>query len=42
MVKSEQKAFAIELCKQLKDDGRVIPGNIIYMTDLMYNPANNK
>lgn len=34
----EKKAFAIEICKQLSDDGRVIPGNIIYMTDLMYNP----
>ena len=34
----EKKAFALELCKQLSDDGRVIPGNIIYMTDLMYNP----
>lgn len=34
----ERKAFALELCDQLSDDGRVIPGNIIYMTDLMYNP----
>lgn len=33
------RAFALELCKQLEDDGRVIPGNIIYMTDLMYNPT---
>lgn len=33
------RAFALELCKQLQDDGRVIPGNIIYMTDLMYNPT---
>ncbi|WP_294401271.1 pur operon repressor [uncultured Clostridium sp.] len=32
------RAFALELCRQLEDDGRVIPGNIIYMTDLMYNP----
>ncbi|AGF53937.1 MULTISPECIES: pur operon repressor [Clostridium] len=35
----ENKTFALELCKQLSDDGRVIPGNIIYMTDLMYNPS---
>jgi purine operon repressor len=35
----KKKAFALELCKQLSDDGRVIPGNIIYMTDLMYNPT---
>lgn len=34
----QKKSFALELCKQLEDDGRVIPGNIIYMTDLMYNP----
>lgn len=35
----EKKNFALEICKQLSDDGRVIPGNIIYMTDLMYNPT---
>lgn len=34
----EKKCFAKELCKQLEDGGRVIPGNMIYMTDLMYNP----
>ncbi|GAA0078542.1 pur operon repressor [Clostridium sp. CTA-5] len=34
----EAREFALELCNLLKDDGRVIPGNIIYMTDLMYNP----
>lgn len=32
------REFALELCDLLKDDGRVITGNIIYMTDLMYNP----
>ena len=32
------KDFALKLCDLLKDDGRVIPGNFIYMTDLMYNP----
>jgi purine operon repressor len=34
----ERRNFALEICRQLSDDGRVIPGNIIYMTDLMYNP----
>ena len=34
----KRKAFALELCDLLKDDGRVIAGNFIYMTDLMYNP----
>lgn len=33
------KEFAIELCNLLKDDGRVIAGNFIYMTDVMYNPG---
>ncbi|NFA41820.1 pur operon repressor [Clostridium botulinum] len=32
------REFALKLCDQLKDAGRVIPGNIIYMTDVMYNP----
>lgn len=32
------KEFAEELCKLLKDESRIIPGNFIYMTDLMYNP----
>ncbi|MDO5038369.1 pur operon repressor [Clostridium sp.] len=35
---SKGKEFALSLCDLLKDDGRVVPGNIIYMTDLMYNP----
>ena len=30
--------FALELCDLLKDDGRVIAGNFIYVTDVMYNP----
>ena len=33
----QKKNFALELCKQLEDSNRVIPGNMIYMTDLMYN-----
>ncbi|MCR6515021.1 MAG: pur operon repressor [Clostridium sp.] len=32
------KEFALELCNLLNDDSRVIPGNIIYMTDVMCNP----
>lgn len=32
------KEFALQLCNLLKDDGRIIAGNFIYMTDLMYNP----
>ena len=38
MSNEKGREFALELCELLKDDGRVIPGNIIYMTDLMYNP----
>lgn len=34
----KRKQFALELCELLKDDGRVIAGDFIYMTDLMYNP----
>lgn len=30
--------FALKLCNLLKDDERVIAGNFIYVTDLMYNP----
>lgn len=36
--KKKMKSFALDLCKQLEDNNRVIPGEIIYMTDLMYNP----
>lgn len=35
---SKGKEFSAKLCELLKDDERVIAGNIIYMTDLMYNP----
>ena len=34
----ESKIFAEELCKILIQGDRVIPGNFIYMTDIMYNP----
>ncbi|MEN8433068.1 pur operon repressor [Clostridium septicum] len=30
--------FAQEICDLLKDETRIVPGNFIYMTDLMYNP----
>jgi purine operon repressor len=30
--------FANRLCDMLKDHNRVVPGNFIYMTDVMYNP----
>lgn len=36
--KEKANEFSRELCKLLKDDSRVIAGNFIYMTDLMYNP----
>jgi len=32
------REFALKLCELLKDNGRVIAGNFIYMTDVMYNP----
>lgn len=34
----ESKKFANELCELLRDETRIVPGNFIYMTDLMYNP----
>ncbi|WP_102399448.1 pur operon repressor [Haloimpatiens massiliensis] len=34
----EKTEFVEELCTLLKDKQRVIPGNFIYMTDIMYNP----
>lgn len=34
----EKHQFTEELCNLLKDKNRVIPGNFIYMTDIMYNP----
>lgn len=35
---NSMKKFAEDLCEMLKDKSRIIPGNFIYMTDLMYNP----
>ena len=34
----DKKAFAEELCELLKDKSRVVPGNFIYMTDIMFDP----
>lgn len=36
--KNNGKKFAEELCTLIKDNKRVIAGNFIYMTDVMYNP----
>jgi purine operon repressor len=33
-----RKKFAEDICELLKDESRIVPGNFIYMTDLMYNP----
>lgn len=33
-----KKEFIEELCKLLKDESRLVPGDYIYMVDLMYNP----
>jgi pur operon repressor, Bacillus subtilis type len=34
----ESKKFAESLCQLMSDGTRIIPGNFIYMTDIMYNP----
>lgn len=34
----EKETFAKELCVILEEKSRIIPGNFIYMTDVMYNP----
>ncbi|WP_040213862.1 pur operon repressor [Clostridium polynesiense] len=33
-----KKEFAEEICRLLKDKSRVVPGNFIYMTDIMFKP----
>lgn len=38
MGKDNKLEFCEEICKLLMEDGRVIPGNFIYLTDIMYNP----
>ncbi|MFX0549677.1 pur operon repressor [Hathewaya histolytica] len=34
----EGQEFIEELCTMLMDKNRIIPGNFLYMTDLLYNP----
>lgn len=34
----QRESFAEELCTVLREKDRIIPGNFIYMTDIMYNP----
>jgi purine operon repressor len=36
--KEERESFVNELCAVLRQKDRIIPGNFIYMTDIMYNP----
>lgn len=38
MSMDEKKSFALELCEMLKDKKRIVPGNYIYMTDVMFDP----
>jgi pur operon repressor, Bacillus subtilis type len=33
-----REKFGERLCELLKEPSRIVPGNFIYMTDLMYNP----
>lgn len=35
---SQKNKFAEKLCNKLREKNRVIPGNFIYMTDVMYDP----
>lgn len=36
--KEEAKKFSLELCTILKDKERIVPGNFLYLTDIMFNP----
>lgn len=36
--KEERNKFAEELCRILRDESRIVPGNFIYMTDIMCSP----
>ena len=38
MGKQAREEFANELCEALLEAGRIVPGNIVYLTDIMYNP----
>ena len=37
-VEQAKEEFANELCEVLLEEGRIVPGNFIYLTDIMYNP----
>lgn len=39
MPEDERKNFAESLCTIMRDKNRLIPGNFIYMTDIMFNPS---
>lgn len=36
--KESKRKFVEDICEMLKDESRIVPGNFIYVTDLMYNP----
>ena len=38
MGQKAREEFANELCKALLEEGRIVPGNFVYLTDIMYNP----
>ena len=38
MGQKAREEFANELCKALLEEGRTVPGNFVYLTDIMYNP----
>lgn len=38
MGKQAKEEFANELCEALLEEGRIVPGNFVYLTDIMYNP----
>lgn len=38
MGQKNREEFANELCEALLEEGRVVPGNFVYLTDIMYNP----
>ena len=38
MGQKSKEEFANDLCEALSEEGRIVPGNFIYLTDIMYNP----
>lgn len=38
MNREDQNKFAANLCEKLTDKSRIVPGNFIYMTDVMFDP----